>query len=85
MIHSAEFKNLVEKEVESIAFADLCFIKALKKYNVLALCLSFAELLCLTAWDYYYPLQIAISAIVFGALCICTMIAAKKGVEKWTV
>ena len=64
---------------------DFGFIKALKKYNVLALCLSFAELLCLTAWDYYYPLQIAISAIVFGSLCICTMIAAKKGVEKWTV
>ena len=64
---------------------DFGFIKALKPYNVLVLCLSFAELLCLTAWDYYYGLQLALSAVVFGILCICTMIAAKKGVEKWTI
>ena len=64
---------------------DFGFIKALKPYNVLVLCLSFAELLCLTAWDYYYGLQLALSAVVFGILCICTMVAAKKGVEKWTI
>jgi hypothetical protein len=64
---------------------DFGFIKAIKTYNVLVLCLGFAELLCLTAWDYYYPLQVAISSIVFGVLCVCTMVAAKKGVEKWTI
>ena len=64
---------------------DFGFIKAFKPYNVFVLCLGFAELLCLTAWDYYYPLQMAVSSLVFGVLCVCTMIAAKKGVEKWTI
>ena len=64
---------------------DFGFIRAIKPYNILVLCLGFAEILCLTAWDYYYPLQMAICTIMFGVLCVCTMIAAKKGVEKWTV
>ena len=64
---------------------DFGFIKAIKPYNILILCLSFSELICLTAWDYYEIVPLAISAIVFGVLCISTMIAAKKGVEKWTI
>lgn len=64
---------------------DFGFIKAIKPYNIFVLLLSFSELLCLTAWDYYYPLQMAISAIVFGVLCVGTMVAARKGVEKWTI
>ena len=64
---------------------DFGFIKAIKPYNICVLCLSFSELLCLTAWDYYYPIPLAFSAILFGILCICTMVAAKKGVEKWTI
>lgn len=64
---------------------DFGFIKAIKPYNVFVLLLCFSELLCLTAWDYYYPVPMAIAATVFGALCICTMLFAKKGVEKWTI
>ena len=64
---------------------DFGFIKAIKPYNILALCLVFSELLCLTAWDFYYSIPLAISAVIFGSLCIATMIAAKKGVEKWTI
>ena len=64
---------------------DFGFIKAIKPYNVFVLLLSFSELLCLTAWDYYYPIQMAITAIAFGALCICTMVYARKGVKKWTI
>jgi hypothetical protein len=64
---------------------DFGFIKAIKPYNIFVLLLSFSELLCLTAWDYYYPVQVAITAIAFAALCICTMISARKGVEKWTI
>ena len=64
---------------------DFCFIKAFKPYNILLLCLGFSELICLTAWDYYYSVPLAVSAIIFGILCICTMLAAKKGVKKWTV
>ena len=64
---------------------DFGFIKAIKPYNIFVLLLSFSELLCLTAWDYYYPVQMAVAAIVFGALCVCTMLFARKGVEKWTI
>lgn len=64
---------------------DFGFIKAIKPYNLLALCLSFSELVCLTAWDYYEMVPLAVSSVVFGALCINTMIAAKKGAEKWTI
>lgn len=64
---------------------DFGFIKAIKPYNIFVLCLSFAELLSLTAWDYFSSIWVAITSVVFGLLCICTMIAAKKGVEKWTI
>lgn len=64
---------------------DFGFIKAIRPYNILALCLSFAELSCLTAWNYFEDLGLAISAIIFAVLCICTIISAKKGAEKWTV
>ncbi|MEE0969100.1 MAG: hypothetical protein U0M06_07000 [Clostridia bacterium] len=64
---------------------DFGFIKAIKPYNILILSLSFSELVCLTAWDYYEMVPLAISAVVFGVLCISTMIAAKKGAEKWTI
>ena len=64
---------------------DFGFVKAIRPYNIQATCLGLAELLCLTAWDYYYPTQLAITAVLFGILCISTMLALKKGVEKWTI
>lgn len=64
---------------------DFGFIKAIKPFNIFALCLGFSELLCLTAWDYFSSIFLAIMSIVFGILCVCTMISAKKGVEKWTI
>ena len=64
---------------------DFGFIKAIKPYNVLTMCLCFSELIVLTAWDYYYMIPLAVSAVIFGVLCVCTMIAAKKGAEKWTI
>lgn len=64
---------------------DFGFIKAIKPYNVFVLCLSFSELLCLTAWDYFDSIWVAIMSSVFGILCVCTMISAKGGVEKWTI
>ena len=63
---------------------DFGFIKALKPYNIFALLLCFFELICLTARDYYL-VPLAISSVIFGVLCICTMVAAKKGVDKWTI
>ena len=64
---------------------DFGFIKAIKPYNVLATCLGFAELLCLTAWDFLYGTQLVITSFVFAVLCIAMMLEAKKGAEKWTI
>lgn len=64
---------------------DFGFIKAIKPYNVFVLCLSFTELLSLTAWDYFNSVWLAVLSTLFGVFCICTMISAKKGSEKWTI
>lgn len=64
---------------------DFGFIKALKPYNILVMSLGFAELLCLGAWNYYDSVFMVICSCLFGILCVCTMLAAKKGVEKWTI
>ena len=64
---------------------DFGFIKAIKPYNILAVCLGFAELLCLTAWDYLYNTQLVICSIIFAILCVAMMLVAKKGAEKWTI
>ena len=64
---------------------DFGFIKAIKPYNILSVCLGFAELLCLTAWDYLYNTQLVISSVIFAVLCVALMIAAKKGAERWTI
>ena len=64
---------------------DFGFIKAIKPYNVLATCLGFAELLCLTAWDYLYNAPLVISSFVFAGLCVAMMLVAKKGAEKWKI
>ena len=70
---------------KGIPDSDFGFIKAIRPYNALALALSFAELLSLTAWDYLYSVPLAVTAVLFGALCVCTIVFAKRGVEKWTV
>ena len=64
---------------------DFGFIKAIKPYNILAVCLGFAELLCLTAWNYLYNIQLVITSVVFAVLCVALIFAAKKGAEKWTL
>ena len=64
---------------------DFGFVKAIKPYNLFALLLSLVELLCLTAWNFFFPIPLAITSIVFAILSVCTMIAAKRGVEKWII
>lgn len=64
---------------------DFGFVKAIKPYNILATCLGFAELLCLTAWDYLYNAQLVITSVVFAILCVAMLFAAKKGAEQWTI
>ena len=64
---------------------DFGFIKAIKPYNILAVCLGFSELLWLTAWNYLYNTQLVITSVIFAGLCVALIIAAKKGAEKWTL
>ncbi|MBO5907439.1 MAG: hypothetical protein J6Q85_04760 [Clostridia bacterium] len=64
---------------------DFGFIKAIKPYNILATALGFAELLCLTAWDYLYNAPLVITSIIFAILCVGMMFAAKKGAEQWKI
>lgn len=64
---------------------DFGFIKALKPYNVLAVFLGIAELVCMTAWNYDNDIFLAAISVIVAVLCVCTTIAAKKGAEKWTI
>lgn len=64
---------------------DFGFIKAIKPYNRLATLLGFSELLCLTAWNYFYSIPLVLSAVLFAVLSIATIVSAKKGAEKWTI
>lgn len=64
---------------------DFGFIKAIKPYNFFVLALSFSELFCLTAWNYFDGALLVISTVLFSALCVCSIIVARKGVEKWTI
>ena len=64
---------------------DFGFIKAIKPYNVLAVCLGFAEICCLTAWDYLYNAPLVITSILFAVICVATIFVAKKGADKWKI
>ena len=64
---------------------DFGFIQALKSYNIFVLCLSFSELLRLSARNFPYSVPLLLTSLLYGILCVSTMIAAKKGVEKWTI
>ena len=79
---AAVYYNLKHAIIPDLDFG---FIKAIKPYNLLATCLGFAELLCLTAWDYLYNTQLVITSFVFAILCVAMMRAARKGAEQWTI
>jgi hypothetical protein len=64
---------------------DFGFIKAIKPYNILATCLGFADLLCLTAWSYLNHTLLVVTSVVFAVLCVAMIIAAKRGAERWTI
>ena len=78
----AVYYNLKHSIIPDLDFG---FIKAIKRYNILATCLGFAELLCLTAWDYLYSTQLVVTSFAFAILCVAMMRAAKKGAEQWTI
>jgi hypothetical protein len=64
---------------------DFGFIKAIKPYNYCAVALGFAELCCLTAWDYFYGTPLVITSVIFAILCVGTILVAKKGADQWKI
>lgn len=64
---------------------DFGFIKAIKPYNTIVTALVFSDLLCMTARNSFPDGIRVIFSIIFGILSFATIIAAKKGVEKWTI
>lgn len=64
---------------------DFGFVKAIKPYNVLATLLGFSELAYLATWNSANKLPMVISAVLFGFLCIATVVTAGRGSKKWTI
>ena len=64
---------------------DFGFVKAIKPYNILAVALGFADLLCLTAHNYRSSVWTVVTAASFSVLCVAVTVAARKGAEKWTI
>ena len=64
---------------------DFGFVKAIKPYNILAVALGFADLLCLTARNLRSGILAVVTAVIFSVLCVVIMVAARKGAEKWTI
>ena len=64
------------------------FVKAIRPYNICALILTFAELILHILWanaDDFGFVIIAIVSALFSAMCAVTMVALKRGVEKWKI
>lgn len=64
---------------------DFGFVRAIKPYNVLAVCLELLQLLILTARSYGAEIPLAICSVLFGVLAVVTMITAKKGADQWRI
>lgn len=64
---------------------DFGFVKAIKPYNIFAVCLGFSEFLCLTSWNYLSNIHMVICSIVFAIFSALMMYAAKRGAEQWTI
>ena len=64
------------------------FVKAIRPYNICALILTFAELILHILWansDNCGFVIIALVSLVFSVMCAVTMVALKRGVEKWKI
>ena len=64
------------------------FVKAIRPYNICALILTFAELILHILWpnaDDFGFVIIAVVSALFSVMCAVTMVALKRGVEKWKI
>ena len=64
------------------------FVKAIRPYNICALILTFTELILHILWananDFGFVIIAVVSAL-FSVMCAVTMVALKRGVEKWKI
>ena len=64
------------------------FVKAIRPYNICALILTFTELVLHILWansDNCGFVIIAVVSALFSVMCAVTMVALKRGVEKWKI
>ena len=64
------------------------FVKAIRPYNICALILTFAELILHILWanaDDFGFVIIAVISALFSVMCAVTMVALKRGEEKWKI
>lgn len=64
---------------------DFGFVKAIRPFNIAALAFTFLQLIHLTLWGVRNWILLLISGILFGASCIIMIVAADKGIKKWTL
>lgn len=61
------------------------FVKAIRPYNISALCFTLLQLLHLTIWNFGDWVTLLISGIVFGSSCIVMVIMADRGIKRWVL
>ena len=65
------------------------FVNAIRPYNICALTLTFTEIILQVLWcNYdidYGMIIIAVVSVIFSVMCAVTMVALKRGVEKWKI
>ena len=61
------------------------FVKAIRPFNVAAVCFTYLQLIHLTLWCFFDWIPLVISGIVFGSSCIVMIVMADRGVKKWVV
>ena len=78
----SSYFNLKHAIIPDMGFG---FVKAIRPFNIAALCFTFLQLIHLTLWNYCGWIPLLISGIVFGSSCMAMIIAADKGVKKWVL
>ena len=74
--------NLKHAIVPDMGFG---FVKAIRPFNVSAVCFTLLQLIHLTLWNYCDWIPLLISGIFFGSSCIVMVVMADKGVKKWVI
>ena len=76
------YYNLKHAIIPDMGFG---FVKAIRPFNIAAVCFTYLQLIHLTMWCYCDWLPLLISGIVFGSSCIAMIVMADKGVKRWVL